>query len=156
MRPQFEIKDDDRSMPEPRETGPDYVLDDQIGYKLRIANQRHIEIFSRHLPEITPTQVSILVRLRQVGDTSQNHLGRLIALDAATTKAVIDRLLRKQLVNTTPSQVDRRRVQISLTDAGKILIDHAIERAKGITKETTSNLTQREKKTLLNLLDKLA
>ena len=45
-----------------------YQLDDQVGYKLRLANQRHLEIFSRHLPEVTPTQFSILVRLCEVGE----------------------------------------------------------------------------------------
>ncbi len=151
-----EKKDDQGSLSDGRKAGPNYVLDDQIGYKLRLANQRHLEIFSRHLPEMTPTQFSILVRLREVGEVSQNHLGRLIALDAATTKTVIDRLSKKQLVSTLPNRLDRRRVQISLTEAGAALVDHAIADAKRITKETTKNLTQIEKKTLMTLLDKLA
>ncbi|MGA0912571.1 MAG: hypothetical protein ACO3RS_05485 [Candidatus Puniceispirillaceae bacterium] len=29
----------------------DYQLDDQVGYKLRLASQRHLEIFSRQLPD---------------------------------------------------------------------------------------------------------
>ena len=74
-------------------TANDYQLDDQVGYKLRLASQRHLEIFSRHLPDMTPTQFSILVRLRDVGEVSQNQLGRLVAMDAATTKGVISRLI---------------------------------------------------------------
>ena len=38
----------------------EYRLDDQVGYKLRLASQRHLEIFSQHLSDITPTQFSIL------------------------------------------------------------------------------------------------
>ena len=33
----------------------DYALEQQIGFKLRLANQRHLEIFNRRMPDITPT-----------------------------------------------------------------------------------------------------
>ncbi|MDP4924741.1 MAG: hypothetical protein NWR44_02750, partial [Alphaproteobacteria bacterium] len=46
-----------------QKTANDYQLEVQVGYKLRLASQRHLEIFSRHLPDMTPTQFSILVRL---------------------------------------------------------------------------------------------
>ena len=66
-----------------------YVLDDQVGYKLRLANQRHLEIFADELPELTPTQFSVMVRLHQHGSLSQNHLGREVGMNAATTKGVV-------------------------------------------------------------------
>jgi hypothetical protein len=31
-----------------------YVLEDQIGYLLRLANQRHLEIFATALSDLTP------------------------------------------------------------------------------------------------------
>ena len=49
-----------------------YKLDEQIGYLLRLANQRHLEIFSEHMPTLTPTQFSVLARLYEVGQLSQN------------------------------------------------------------------------------------
>ena len=36
-----------------QKTANDYQLEDQVGYKLRLASQRHLEIFSRHLPDMT-------------------------------------------------------------------------------------------------------
>ena len=133
----------------------DYRLDDQVGYKLRLATQRHLEIFSRHLSGVTPTQFSILVRLYEVGETSQNQLGRLVAMDAATTKGVIARLLEKDLVEARADPNDLRRLQISLTDAGRSLTIDAIEKACKITKDTVANLTGRDVKRLLELLDKM-
>lgn len=133
----------------------DYRLDDQVGYKLRLATQRHLEIFSRHLLDVTPTQFSILARLYEVGETSQNQLGRLVAMDAATTKGVIARLLEKDLVEARADPNDLRRLQISLTDAGRSLTIDAIEKARKITEDTVANLTGRDVKRLLELLDKM-
>ena len=133
----------------------EYRLDDQVGYKLRLASQRHLEIFSQHLSEITPTQFSVLARLYEVGETSQNQLGRLVAMDAATTKGVITRLLEKNLVETRADPKDLRRLQISLTEAGRELTIDAIEKAQRITRETAANLNGRDLKRLLELLDKI-
>ena len=133
----------------------DYRLDDQVGYKLRLATQRHLEIFSRHLSDVTPTQFSILARLYEVGETSQNQLGRLVAMDAATTKGVIARLLEKDLVEARADPNDLRRLQISLTDAGRSLTIDAIDKARKITEDTVANLTGRDVKQLLELLDKM-
>jgi len=135
--------------------GLDYVLDDQVGYKLRLANQRHLDIFARELPDITPTQFSVLVRLHQYGELSQNHLGREVGTNAATTKGVVERLLKKDLVTVAPSVTDRRRLMISLTDEGRNVAAAAVECAKVITEKTLANLNQRERRRLLELLDKL-
>jgi len=132
-----------------------YRLDDQVGYKLRLASQRHLEIFSQHLLDITPTQFSILARLYEVGEASQNQLGRLVAMDAATTKGVIARLLEKNLVEARADPNDARRLQISLTEAGRELTIDAIEKARKITKDTVANLNGRDVKRLLELLDKI-
>jgi len=133
----------------------DYRLDDQVGYKLRLASQRHLEIFSQHLSDITPTQFSILARLYEVGETSQNQLGRLVAMDAATTKGVIARLLEKNLVEARADPNDARRLQISLTETGRELTIDAIEKACKITEDTVANLNGRDVKRLLELLDKI-
>ena len=56
-----------------------YLLDDQIGYLMRLATQRHTSIFQDKMSEgLTPTQFSVVVRLAEVGPSSQNQLGRLV------------------------------------------------------------------------------
>ena len=132
-----------------------YRLEDQIGFKLRLASQRHIEIFSRRLPDVTPTQFAVLAKLRDASRISQNQLGRLVGMDAATTKGVIDRLRKKGLVQSTPSDTDLRRLDISLTEHGAQLTDQMIVTARDISRETVSSLTAREVERLLALLDKL-
>lgn len=132
-----------------------YRLEDQIGFKLRLANQRHLEVFADMLPEATPTQFAILARLVEDGPLSQNHLGRRVGMDAATTKGVVDRLRAKGWVQSTPSKTDMRRLEISLTEAGEEFADRAITIAVEISKRTLSGLSTREAERLLTLLDKL-
>ena len=132
-----------------------YQLEAQIGYKLRLANQRHLEIFSRLMTDFTPTQFSVLVRLHDVGAVSQNQLGRLVAMDAATTKGVVDRLADKGLVKSQPDGTDMRRLMISLTDQGVTALAALVPIAHRITAETTAKLTKREAARLCALLDKL-
>ena len=60
---------------------------------MRVAMQHHTSIFtSRMIEGLTQTQFAALAKLYEVGPCSQNHLGRLIYLDAATIKGVVDRL----------------------------------------------------------------
>ena len=136
------------------QTAP-YQLEDQVGFKLRLANQRHLEIFNRRMPDITPTQFAVLAKLRDEVKISQNQLGRLVGMDAATTKGVVGRLRKKGLVQSSPSATDMRRLEISLTDAGVAFATDAVETALDISAETVGNLTPREVERLLTLLDKL-
>jgi DNA-binding MarR family transcriptional regulator len=134
---------------------PEYRLEDQIGFKLRLANQKHLELFARMMPDVTPTQFAVLARLRETGPLSQNHLGRLVGMDAATTKGVVDRLKAKGYVARSPSKTDVRRRDISLTETGQMFIEGAFGTAQDITEATLSNLTPRERERLLALLDKM-
>ncbi len=62
-----------------------YVLDEQIGFVLRQVNQRHTSIFASRIGcDVTPTQWAALTKLREIGPTSQNELGRTTAMDVAT------------------------------------------------------------------------
>jgi DNA-binding MarR family transcriptional regulator len=134
---------------------PPYHLEDQIGFVLRKASQRHIAIFARHIGELTPPQFAALARLAEVGDTSQNQLGALVAMDAATIKGVIDRLKARGLVALTRHDGDRRRLVVSLTSEGQATVERLLPLAQDITQETASPLNERELATLMRLLSKL-
>ncbi|MEO6298346.1 MAG: MarR family transcriptional regulator [Paracoccaceae bacterium] len=133
----------------------EYRLEDQIGFKLRLAYQKHAEIFVSMQPEVTPTQFAAMIKLKECGLLSQNHLGRLIAMDAATTKGVIDRLRKKGLVQTEPSTTDLRRLDVSLTAEGLAFIAAAVPVAHRISAATTLNLSKADAAKLLALLDRL-
>ncbi len=132
-----------------------YRLDEQIGFLLRRANQRHLSIFARHIPDLTPPQFAALAKLWEVGETSQNQLGQLVAMDAATVKGVIDRLRARSLVELAEHESDRRRIVVSLSAEGRALIGTLLKEAAEITAETVEPLNQREVATLVRLLARL-
>ncbi len=132
-----------------------YVLEEQIGFRLRVAMQRHLELFATALPDLTPTQFSTLVKLAECGVLSQNHLGRLVAMDAATTKGVIDRLRRKGLVESRASESDRRRLDVSLTPAGAAAVAAVLPRARDVSAQTVAGMTGAEVAQLVALLDRI-
>lgn len=135
---------------------PHYALDDQIGYVLRRVSQRHLAIFSEAIPEVTTTQFAVLARLAEKGPQSQNHLGRETALDAATIKGVVDRLVRQGLVETAPDAEDRRRLTVMLTAQGKALFESRTTTALEISARTLEPLSADEQAQFLALLSRLA
>ena len=133
-----------------------YLLDEQVGFLMRIAMQRHTQIFMSRMPEgLTQTQFAALAKLFEVGPCSQNHLGRLIYLDAATIKGVVDRLRVRDLVTAMPDPNDRRRRAVALTDRGRVATEDAIKVAADITAATLAPLTLDEQKAVVKLMKKL-
>lgn len=133
-----------------------YILDEQIGFVLRRATQRHLAIFSEAIPELTTTQFAVLAKLAELGPLSQNHLGRVTAMDAATIKGVVDRMVRQELLFTEPDPEDRRRLTVRLTEAGAALFAAKTHSARQVTQMTLSPLSATEKERLLALLSRIA
>ena len=133
-----------------------YLLDAQVGFLLRVAMQRHTAIFmSKMVEQLTQTQFAALAKLYEVGPCSQNQLGRLIYLDAATIKGVVDRLSGRGFVTALSDPKDRRRLAVALTARGKAVTEQAIKVAAEITAETLSPLTAEEQRVVARLLNKL-
>ena len=136
--------------------GSRYVLDEQVGFLMRVAMQRHTAIFmSRIVEGLTQTQFAALAKLLEVGPCSQNHLGRLIYLDGATIKGVVDRLRARRFVTSQGDPQDKRRRAIALSETGRRVAEAAVSVAAQITAETLAPLTQDEQRTVARLLKKL-
>ena len=139
-----------------RASRPEYRLDEQVGFLLRVAMQRHTSIFmSRIIKALTQTQFAALAKLHEVGPCSQNHLGRLIYLDAATIKGVVDRLHARGFVTALNDPKDRRRRAVALTERGREATEAAVRVAAEITAATLMPLTGEEQRLIAKLLRKL-
>ncbi|MFQ5439017.1 MAG: MarR family winged helix-turn-helix transcriptional regulator [Paracoccaceae bacterium] len=133
-----------------------YHLDEQAGYLLRLANQRHTMIFQENtLYGLTATQFAALMRVSERGACSQNHLGRLAAMDVATIKGVVDRLNQKGLTETQQDPTDKRRMLISLSPKGQKVVEEMKDVGRRITRETLSPLTAAEQRNLKKILRKI-
>lgn len=139
--------------PSPPET---YVLDGQIGFILRQVSQRHAVIFAELIgDDLTPTQWAALAKLGEIGPTSQNLLGRLTAMDGATIKGVVLRLLKRNLVETRADPADARRLIVGLTVEGEELVRKLAPRAAQITAVTLAPLSAGDRVALINMLSKM-
>lgn len=133
-----------------------YRLDDQAGFILRRASQRHAALFASMIgDETTPTQWAVMAKLLEAGPSPQNSLGRRTAMDAATVKGVVDRLRTRGIVETGIDPGDGRRVVVALTSTGRRLAEQLLPRAAIITAETLKPLAPSERRVFLDLLRRL-
>ena len=140
----------------PAAEGSGYQLDEQAGFLMRVAMQRHTSIFTAHMVEgLTQTQFAALAKLHEVGACSQNHLGRLIYLDAATIKGVVDRLSLRGFVTALSDPNDRRRRAVDLTDRFREVTESSIKVSFDFTGSTLTPLTPEEQRTIGRLLKKI-
>jgi DNA-binding MarR family transcriptional regulator len=105
--------------------------------------------------DITAQQFNILRILRGAGQPLSTLQIRQRMLDKMSdTSRIVDRLVRKGLVKKSICKMDRRLVDVTITDKGKKLlekIDQYSEQMDGIMK----NLTEEDARTLNELLDKI-
>ena len=134
----------------------DYVLDDQVGFLLRQAQQRHTNIFAAlMIEELTPTQWAVLAKLHECGPCSQNLLGRQTAMDAATIKGVIDRLTNRGVTATTADPADGRRLLVASTPEGEAIYARGKPMAERITAATLEPLSAAERVSFVAVLRRL-
>jgi len=133
-----------------------YVLDDQIGFLLRKAQQRHLALFAALMVAgLTAQQFATLAKLAETGPSSQNALGRATAMDNSTINGVVGRLRQRGLVQTEPVPEDNRMHLVRLTAEGERVVAEAQPAAREITTRTLDPLTPAERARLLDLLRKL-
>jgi DNA-binding MarR family transcriptional regulator len=136
-----------------------YVVEDQVGHLLRRAHQRATAIFLAELGErfeITPTQYAALVKLHDLGEQSQNQLGRLTAMDPATIQGVIKRLEERNLIERSGDPGDKRRTTLRLSASGAKLVAAMIPSGLRISAVTLEPLDAEERTVFLALLRRLA
>jgi MarR family transcriptional regulator, lower aerobic nicotinate degradation pathway regulator len=72
--------------------------------------------------ELSIVQIRLLGILRD-RRPAINELARLLQLDKSSVTGLVDRAQERGLVRRTPSTLDRRSVQVTITAAGRELID---------------------------------
>lgn len=135
----------------------DYRLEDQVGYWLRRAYQRHMAIFAAVMSDLdlTSVQFAALVKLRDMKAVTQTELGRLIGIDRATISGVVSRLQKRGLLQFRLDPLDRRSRIIALTAAGEALLGQALQRTEQVGDDTLAPIGETERAALREMLRKL-
>ena len=134
-----------------------FRLEDHVGFLLRKAHQRHAALFLEAAAEhaLTPTQFAALNKVVELGRTTQNHLGRLVAMDPATIQGVVRRLTIRGLVVRSHDPMDRRTAVLAPTEVGLALLATAVLCAQRAHAAALAPLSDGERALFLSLLRKM-
>lgn len=105
---------------------------------------------------VTPTQLSVLKLLSEIGDLSLSRLSAQIRAHNSTVTGIIDRMEAAGLVDRVQSEEDRRVWIIRLLPAGRKIADGAEVSPWETLRDAIGSLTKSEQAQLLGLLKKLA
>ncbi len=135
-----------------------YDLDQHAAHIVRRAHQRATLCFQQEMAgeDLSPTQFAALATIMRHGEVSQNHLGRLTAMDPSTISLVVRKLLRQGLVKRSASKTDQRLAIITLTDAGARYTLDRLERSVEVSRRLLAPLSPDEQVTLLQLLQRIS
>lgn len=106
------------------------------------------------LYDLSVMQLITLSSLRPGESTPMNQISCLLACDASNITGIVDRLVRRGLIERTESAEDRRVKVVLLTSKGEYLRDHVIQEVVAERPKSMSNLTDKEFEQLNMLLAK--
>jgi len=129
------------------------------GHLIRRLNQISVALFSERMAEggltLTPVQFAALVGIHAHPGIDQATLAGLVAYDRATLGKVIDRLESRALLCRATSPRDRRAKTLTLTDAGRALLEEAGPHVEAVQPDILAGLNKTERGVFLNLLSKI-
>jgi DNA-binding MarR family transcriptional regulator len=133
-----------------------YLVEEQIGFLLRVAFQYHTAIFTLHMvADLTQTQYATLSHIHTCLTCSQADLVSAIELDSATINGVVSRMRARGLLAIAADPSDRRRQFLSLTTKGKKVMEQAESVGSIVSEKTLELLTPTEQMRLVHLLHKM-
>lgn len=141
--------------------GGSYELQDQIGYRLRVANQIAMEVFNEVYGErpgkskVTTSQFAVLSTLWAMPDLSHKELAHHTSMDMPTLNGVLKRLVARGLVKIDVAERDKRYRVINLTDTGTDMAQGLRARGHMVSDRILQPLAVEDQRHLLDLLSKL-
>jgi DNA-binding MarR family transcriptional regulator len=85
------------------------------------------EMRARTAPSLSVPQLRVLTFLRRMPGAPLASVAQHLGVTRSTASALVDRLVRRQLVSRTEDPQERRCVVLTLTDAGAEHLQHARE-----------------------------
>ena len=119
------------------------------------AVQREFERASNELMKplgLTGPQADALVVIGQAQPVALKDLGGLLIAEAGHPSRLVDRLVEADLVERRPADGDRRRVELSLTPAGRRLAKRVAERRRALFEAGRDSVDEEQLAAALGLL----
>lgn len=106
--------------------------------------------------DTTIAQYRALVVLASRGPQRMVDLAVALAVMPSTAGRMCDRLVRKRLIRRQRARADRRVVQVSITAAGRQVVDQATARRRELIVGILANLPARQQPAIANALQAFA
>ncbi|MCB1616694.1 MAG: MarR family transcriptional regulator [Pseudomonadales bacterium] len=120
---------------------------------------RATDIFSRHLMKssgLTAPQLLVMQTIRNESRTTGSALAKRVSVSQATLTTILDRLENKGYINRERSENDKRKVMVSLTDAGLDAIKGSPQPLQESFIRQFQNLQDWEKTQIISSLQRVA
>ncbi|MGI2170836.1 MarR family winged helix-turn-helix transcriptional regulator [Shewanella sp. MF05960] len=120
---------------------------------------RAIDIHSRQLNKLsglTGPQLMVMKKIHELDAPLAKQIAQEINLSAATVTTIIDRLESRNLVIRTRSETDKRKVHLSLSDAGNEILSSAPKPLQEHFIKHYQNLEEWEQSQLLSAVERIA
>lgn len=120
---------------------------------------RAIDIHSRQLNKqsgLTGPQLMVMQNIAALDAPLAKDIAKEIALSAATVTTIIDRLESRALVIRTRSKTDKRKVHLSLSESGKLLLSSSPKPLQDHFIKRYQSLEQWEQSQLLSAVERIA
>jgi DNA-binding MarR family transcriptional regulator len=105
--------------------------------------------------EITPAQAEIILVLATYEPLTLAEVGRLIVSETTSPSRIVDGLIRLGLVEREPGQLDRRVVQLRLTEAGRLRVPKILKVDQDMDEQFLGQLSEDEAALIGDVLRKV-
>jgi DNA-binding MarR family transcriptional regulator len=133
------------------------LLPTKVGYRIRKAYSHLFQTFTAMLKELrlAPGQYSVLLLIGLNPGLSQMALAEAVGLDGSTIVPITNRFVKLGWIRRTRRKDDRRFYVLRITAAGQEVLDKARPIIEEHERQLVSALTERECKTLIDLLTRV-
>lgn len=111
----------------------------------RLARRLRVQ---RGLDDMSDAQFAVLAMLRRHGPRTPGEIAELERVSAPSMNRTVNCLEESGFVTRTPDEVDRRKVNVTITDAGRLLVEQTQRRRDAWLEGALDELTDEERATL--------
>lgn len=138
----------------------DPVDNDDLVSALLTASRALVGVSARSLADVedtvTLTQFRTLVVLSAHGDGTLVHLAAQLGVNASTAQRQVDRLVGIGLVDRRENPQDRRELLLTITPAGRSLINRVSRRRRAAIARIVGGIPEEQRGALIAALDAFA
>lgn len=123
---------------------------------LRFRRGFECQILQRMGPSITAPQMYVLFYVKRKGKCKLSDIADKVEVKPSAVTVMIDRMERAGYVVRRDDPADRRSILVELTASGEEMLEQAVKRRNEIIRDYFSRLEPEERRTLTELLEKMA